>query len=296
MDATAIDRLILANARAKVAADPKPEQRFDLMLFDLRPPALWNAKHPAWLPARNALRDLVAVESNQWVAQYWRESALKIHVREVAYAYRLPDIVTIREFAQSPGGRAWFARRLADARVKGGEAMFSLDPASAATLDKLALEARRRFDALPADEKQRVTAFIDSATCNQCNQSIATILESIIAHQSDWIAEVLALHLGDIHNKTRDAWRAELDARFSAQLPVDSKKQLLGTLEMRNDAALVFRFTFYWNNAADSGRLALEIPKSHPHYAEGLALAPGLGPGQSRVLYHDKDGVVSDRP
>ena len=77
---------------------------------------------------------------------------------------------------------------------------------------------------------------------------------------------------------------------------MDSKKQLLGTLEMRNDAALVFRFTFSWNAAADGGRLALEIPKSHPGYAETLALAPGLATGQSRVLYRDKDGVIDDKP
>jgi hypothetical protein len=77
---------------------------------------------------------------------------------------------------------------------------------------------------------------------------------------------------------------------------VDSKKQLLGTLEMRGDSALVFRITFYWNNASDGGHLALEFPKSHPRYAEVLALAPGIAAGQSRVLYRDKGGVVSDKP
>jgi len=94
----------------------------------------------------------------------------------------------------------------------------------------------------------------------------------------------------------RDAWRAQIDAKLTAQLPVDSKKQILGTLELRDDASLVFRFTFYWNNAADGGRIELEFPKSHPRYAEVLALAPTLARGQPRALYRDVNGVISDKP
>ena len=45
---------------------------------------------------------------------------------------------------------------------------------------------------------------------------------------------------------------------------------------------LLFRFTFYWNDAADGGKLALEIPKSAPYYAETLALAPGQSPHVAR--------------
>ncbi len=293
--ATAVDRLILANARAKIASDPKAEQALDGLLYRFRPPSLWNAKHPAWAPARAALKELVGRESDRWVAEYWRESALKVHVRELAYSYRLQDIEVVREFVESPGGQAWFARRLAEARAKSGEAMFSLDPASPAALDKLARESVRKFDALPAAEKQRIASFRDAA-CDACGNSISKILESFIAGQSTWIADVLVSHLGSIPYSVSDPWKAELDTRLAAQLPVDSKKQLLGTLEMRGDAALVFRFTFYWNNAADGGRIALEIPKTHLGYAETLALAPGLAAGQSRVLYRGKDGVIDDKP
>jgi hypothetical protein len=290
---TAIDRLILANARAKLAADPKVEQRLDDFMYELRKPGLWNASHPAWAPTRAALRDLVARESNAWIETYWKD-AMKVHVREIAYAYRLPDILVVQEFAESPGGRAYFAQRVAEARAKAGEAMFSLDPATPAALRKLAQEARTRFDKLPAAEKQRVAAFTAAASCGACTHG--TILEMLIRGQSDWIAGVLVSHLGDVHYETRDVWRRELDTKFASVLPVDSKKQLLGSLELRDDASLVFRFTFYWNDAADGGKLALEIPKSAPYYAETLALAPGLTQGRPRVLYRDKDGVVSDKP
>jgi len=287
MEVTSLDRLILANARATLATDPKAAQHIDDLMYGLRPPALWNAKHPAWAPARKALTELVGQESNAWVQKYWRESALNTHVRELAGSYRADFLATVREFAESPAGQAYFGRRLADARAKAGEAMFSLDPQPQATLDKLALEARRRFDALPAADKARVKAFAEDE---------GVWLDKYIASQSRWIAEVIVMHLGDIDYRVRDAWRAQIDAKLAAQLPVDSKKQSLGTLELRDDASLVFRFTFHWNNAADGGRIALEFPKSHPRYAEVLALAPALTRGQPRALYRDVNGVISDKP
>jgi hypothetical protein len=291
--ATALDRLILANARAKVEADPKAEQRLDDFMYGLRKPALWGPTHPAWAPVRAVVRDLMARASNEWIATYWPD-AMKIHVSEVAYAYRPPDILVVQEFAESPGGRAYFAQRVADARAKAGEAMFSLDPATPAELKKLAQEARKRVDALPPAEKQRIAVFTAPASCGLCTH--AAILEMVIRAQSDWIAEVLLGHLGDVGYDKREAWKSELDTKFASVLPVDSKKQLLGSLELRDDGALLFRFTFYANDAADGGKLALEIPKSAPYYAETLALAPGLARGRPRVLYRDKDGVVSDKP
>jgi hypothetical protein len=287
MDATAIDRLILANARATLATDPKAAQHIDDLMYGLRPPALWNAKHPAWAPARKALTELVGQESNAWVQKYWRESALNTHVRELAGSYRADFLVAVRDFAESPAGQAYFGHRLAEARATAGEAMYSLDPQPQAALEKLAAQARRRFDALPAADKARVKAFTGDE---------GVWLDKYISRQSRWIAEVLVLHLGDIDYRIRDAWRTQLDSKLAGQLPVDSKKQILGTLELRDDSALVFRFTFYWNNAADGGRLALDFPKSHPRYAEVLALAPALARGQPRVLYRDVNGIISDKP
>lgn len=148
-EVAALDRLVLANGRARALADPKAEQRLDELLYKLRGPALWDARHPAWAPARGALREKVARESNEWMARFWRDSAIKIHVGELASSYRREYLAELLAFAQSAGGRAWFARRVAQARVQAGEAMFSLDPATPAQLERLAADARRRFEALP---------------------------------------------------------------------------------------------------------------------------------------------------
>ena len=296
VESTSLDRLILANARAKASADPKAEEHLEYQLYQLRPPALWGPKHPAWRPARSALVELAAAESNTWVRDYWSTSALKVHVRELAYSYRAQDLAVVQEFAASPGGQAYFARRVAEARAASGEAMFSLDPQPPAALAKLAAEAKRQYEALPASEKQRVAAFTEAKACDGCGRSHAQVLELYIAAQSKWIAEVLVMHLGDIHYSIRDRWTAQLSGRFAAQLPVDSKKQLLGTLSMAGDGALAFRFTFFRDGRADGGALALDVPRASRHYAEVLALAPGLAPGQSRVLYRDRDGTINDKP
>ena len=279
MDATSLDRVILANARAQAMADPAYEQRFDEWLYQLRKPALWSSSHPAWKPAREALREMAARESGQWVGEYWRTQARAIHVRELAFTFKPDYVASVREFAESEAGKAWFARRLALARAGSGEAMFSLDPATPAQLERLAAEARRRVEALLAAEKQRVKAF---------EEGDARWLETYVKRQSEWIAQVLLGHMGDVHYRTRDAWRAELDARFAAQLPVDSRKQLLGTLEMRREGTIVLRL--------DGSNLALEFSRSHPRHDEMLALAPGLVPGRSRVIYRDRDGTIGDKP
>jgi hypothetical protein len=293
VEATALDRLILANARAKLAGDPKVEKRVDDFLYNLRKPALWNSAHPSWAPVRAALMEEVARESNEWLRGYWPQAS-KIHVMDLAGGYRLQDILVMQEFALSEGGKAYYGKRLAEARVKAGEAMFSLDPASTPTLQKLAGEAKKRFDALPAAEKKRVEEFIAPLPCGECGHAYA--IERWIAGQSKWIAEVLVNHLSDVDYKKREAWNAALNAKFASVLPVDSKKQLLGTLELRPDATLVFRFTFPQGDSATGGNLALEIPRSAPQYAETLALAPGLASGKGRVLYRGEDGIVSDKP
>ena len=294
-----LERLVLAQARAKALADPKLEQALDDEMYRLRGAALWNSQHPAWAPARNALREMAARDSNQWIAQFESSEAARTGVRDLAGSYRREYLADLLAFAESQGGAAYFARRLAEARVRGGESIYSVDPATPAQLQQLAADARKRFEALPPAEKQRVKAYTVDIACTECgNKSNVQFLDLYLDDRIRWMAEMMAMHwLGDsMEYRKRDANRAELEARFAAKLPVASNKQLLGTLEMRPDAALVFRVTFYANNAVDGGRLALEFPKSHPRYAEVLALVPGLAAGQSRVLYRDRDGVIGDKP
>ena len=142
-------------------------------------------------------------------------------------------------------------------------------------------------------------AYTEDIACTECgNKSNVQFLDIYLNDRIRWMAEVMAMHwLGDsTEYRKRETNRAALEARFASKLPVASTKQLLGTLEMRPDAALVFRISFYANNAVDGGKLALEFPRSHPRYSEVLALAPGIAAGQSRVLYRDRDGVIGDKP
>src|SRR5271156_6568736 len=51
-EASQIDRIVIATAQSKLLADAKFQEKLDYFLYEVRPPALWNATSPAWAPAR----------------------------------------------------------------------------------------------------------------------------------------------------------------------------------------------------------------------------------------------------
>jgi hypothetical protein len=295
VESAQLDRLMLALAQSRLAGNEAFERNVDYVMFRLRPPALWSAKHPAWAPARATLIALARDETGRQVKEYWK-SLHPLTIREAAGTFQPSEAEIVRDFAATPGGKAYFERRLTQARLKNGEALFELDPESPADLARHAQEARKRFDSLPADEKQRVDAFLAGGKCPRCRAPPAQVMEDFITRQVNWLVEVLTSMFASTDSEAVGAWMAGVDAKLHASLPVDSRKQLLGILEMRKDATLAFRFTFSWNNRTDGGTHTLEFPRGHPNYAEVLALSPGLSSGQSRPLYRDERGVIGDQP
>ena len=295
VEATQIDKLLLASAQSKLVGSAAFEKHVDYVLFRLRPPALWDSQHPAWAPARATLLVLARDETTKQVRDYWK-SLHPLVMRELAGTFTPPEAEELLAFAQSPGGKAWFERRLAEQRAKNGAALYDLEPEAPAELTRRAQEARKRFETLPAAEKQRVDAFLAGAQCPRCARPPAKVLDNFITGQVDWLAEVLSNQFGSTDWHVVDGWLAGIEAKNHAALPVDSKKQLLGVLEMRRDASLAFRFKYFWKDRADGGTHTLEFPRGHPNYDEVLALAPGLAAGQSRVLYRDERGVMGDQP
>ncbi|HEY2628708.1 MAG TPA: hypothetical protein VGI57_06240 [Usitatibacter sp.] len=295
VDASGIDRIVIATAQSRLPSDPKFQEKIDYFLFELRPPALWDAKSPAWAPARAALITVVRPETVRQVQDYWKD--LKpLLAREVESTFQPGEAEAFLEFANTAGGKAYFERRLAELRAKNGEALYDLEPATPGDLAKGALAAKKKYDALPAAEKKQVDAFLAGAKCTKCYRPPATVMESYISGESTWLTEVFALKIQSTDSRITGTWVAAMNAKLGAALPVDSKKQLLGTLEMRKDASLAFTVKYYYNDKPDGGALLLEFPRGHPNYGEVLAFAPGLASGQSRVLYRDKSGIVNDKP
>ena len=295
VDAAHLDRIVIAQAQARLPGDAKFQEKVDYYMYRLRPPALWDAKHPAWAPARAAFIPIARPETMRQMKEYWT-SLQPLLKREAESSFQPGEAVAFLAFAQSPGGQAYFDRRLAELRAKNGEALYELDPESPAELARRAKEARARFDALPAAEKKRVEAFLAGAQCAACYRPPATAMEKYIEDETAWLTEVLASQFQSTGSQAVDGWMAAVDAKLHTALPVDSRKQLLGVLEMGRDGALAFRFKFYWHDKADGGTHTLAFARGSPSYAEVLALAPGLAAGQSRALYRDELGVIDDKP
>ncbi len=295
VDTAHLDRIVIAAAQARLPGDAKFQEKVDYFMYRIRPPALWDAKHPAWGPARAALIPIARPETMRQMKEYWT-SLEPLLRREAESSFQPGEAVAFLEFALSPGGQAYFDRRLAELRAKNGAALYDLDPASPAELAQHAKQARARFDALPAAEKKRVEAFLAGAQCPACYRPPATAMEKYIEDETTWLTDVLGSQFQSTGTQAVDGWVAAVDAKLNAALPVDSKKQLLGVLEMGRDGALAFRFNFYWHDRADGGTHTLAFPRGSPHYVEVLALAPGLAAGRSRALYRDQRGVIDDKP
>jgi hypothetical protein len=294
-EASQIGQITIATAQSMLPSDPKFQEKVDYFMFQVRPAALWDAKAPAWAPARAALVTIVRPETLRQMQEYWKD--LKpLLAREVESTFQPGEAEAFLEFANTPGGKAYFERRLAELRAKNGEALYDLEPASTADLAKQALAAKKKYDALPPAEKKQVEAFLAGAKCARCYRPPATVMESYISGQAKWLTEVFGLQFQSTETRVVDAWVAAINTKLGATLPVDSKKQLLGVLQMRKDASLAFSVKYYYNDRPDGGTMLLEFARGHPNYSEVLALAPGLAAGQSRALYRDERGIINDKP
>lgn len=295
-EASQIDRIVVATAQSKLMAEPKFQEKIDYFMYRIRPPAVWNPSDPAWAPARAMLIATSRNDTLRQVQEYWTQLH-PLLVREVGSSLQPGEVEALNEFAGSLGGRAYFERRLAELRAKNGEMLFDLEPEAPAALAKHAQEAKRKYEALPAAEKKRVETFLAGDQCGKCYRPPAVAMEKFIASQSDWLVEVFTGQFGSgDYYKAAEGLVDAVNAKLKVSMPVDSKKQVLGTLEMRKDSSLAFTLRFFWNNKADGGALTLQFPKDHPNYREVAALAPNLAPGARRVLYRDENGDINDQP
>jgi hypothetical protein len=290
-----LDRIAIATAQSKLMADAKFQEKLDYFLYRVRPPALWNASNPAWVPARAALIATARPETLRQLKEYLPQLH-PILAREIESTFQPGELVAFLEFTNTAGAKAYFDRRLADLRAKNGEALYDLEPEASADLARHAQEAKKKYDALAAIEKKRVEEFLAGAKCAQCYRPPAKVMDSYITGESDWLREVFTNKFESTDYSVVDRWVEAINTRLKNALPLDSKKQILGALQMRKDSSLAFTFNFYWHDKSDGGALTLEFPPGDPRYRDVAALAPGLAPGKPRVLYRDKAGVISDQP
>jgi hypothetical protein len=295
-EASQIVQIVVATAQSKLLANPKFQEKVDYFMYRIRPPAVWDPSNPGWAPARALLIATARPDTLRQLQEYWTQLH-PLLVREVSSSFQPGEVEAFNEFAGSPGGKAYFERRLAELRAKNGEMLFDLEPETPAALAKRAQEAKKKYDSLPVPEKKRVETFLAGDQCAKCYRPPAVAMEKFISGESDWLVEVLTGQFGSgDYYKAAEGWIEAVNAKLKATMPGDSKKQVLGTLAMGKDSSLAFTFKFYWHDRPDGGSFTLQFPVGHANYREVAALAPGIAPGVTRVLYRDDNGVTSDQP
>jgi hypothetical protein len=295
VDGAKIDRLVLAMAQARLPKDDRFQRNVDAVLFRIRPPALWNEKHAAWTPARAELLEAARVGTSNEMHAYWKDYHA-VTSREIGSALQPGEIAALDEAIALPAGKALYERRLAELRAANGDGLFEMDPLPNADRKREAAEAKKRWEAIPAAERAKAQVLLAATPCAPCGRTVSEALERFLAGQSQWLTEVLGNMFGSTDYHLVEAWISAVNTKLAASLPVESKKQVLGTLEMRKDASLAFKFNYYAKDRADGGLHVIEFARGSPYYVEVSALAPGMAAGQSRTLYRDVEGVVSDKP
>jgi hypothetical protein len=308
LELTLFGRQALCMAQTDMQQDSKSAQALQrsitYSLYQLRPSGVWDESHPAWKPAKKALLELMAPDTSTWLNEFWNQNAKKIVVSDLHYAFTEPEGLALLEFAETPGARLWFNRRLSECKLKtaGGPGeiggLYRFEGENYSDPKGQLQDATRRFDALSGEEKRRVADFTAGAKCAACARAPFAVLNRELEDKARWLADVLSGHfdVGTSDYQIRQRWVAQLEARLGPTLPVLSKKQYLGNLEMQQDRTVEFRFTYYWNDKPAGGTQVLRFPATHLNYQEVLNLAPNLVAGAPRALYRDANGVISDQP
>src|SRR5262249_47130606 len=190
-------------------------------------------------------------------------------------------------FYEPPGGRVSLDARqkaIAD-RAYGLPYDFETEPRAA--YQRAAAAASKTLRHLPVEQTQAVYDFTNSPLGEQLqhmeNGPIAEVATNILRSDLDGIV----IEHGDEITRTV---RAAVPT-----LPPASTKAYLGTLTMAPDRTLDVVIEYH-DRYRPMGTYRLSYPPDGIHWADVAAGVPGIAPGETRSLYRDPQGRLSDTP
>jgi len=258
----------------------------DEVLYTMAPKGAWDEKHSAWPAARAALAMAIRRES---IPRLGADAGRLIHesVSE-HYSSLSPDerAQTIA-FYQSPGGRAWLDLRQKAVAEAGYGMPYAIEGAPRAEYQRATMAAKKIVRHLPVDQTQAVYDFTNSHLGQQLigteNNVIADVALNILRSDLD----AILIEHGDAITRTV---RAEVP-----EMPAPSSKMHLGTVTMERDRTLQV-VVEYHDLYRMAGTYRFTYRRGDVHWAEIAAAAPGIAPGETRFLYRDALGHLSDTP
>jgi hypothetical protein len=257
----------------------------DETLYRLAPRGAWGPDHPAWKPARAALTLALRKASAERVTGEAGEMLYHV-VRDHAPSDPAERAAAVA-FYRSPGGQAFLDRREWVLRERTFGLPFVVETQSREEVERRSKATEKTLLELPEAQTSAVYEFTNAPLGERLlqveNDVVADIADNVLRSELD--ATVL---------DRLDAIGREVRAAVPA-MPPPSSKTYLGTVTMRADRTLDVVVEQYSQLRKD-GTYPLSYAPDALHWKDVAAGAPGIAPGQTRFLYVDADGRLSDQP
>jgi hypothetical protein len=263
------------------------EEILDETLYTLAPKGTWGPKHPAWPAARVALAKVLREasveklrgETGEWVRRVVNER----------YSSLEPDaIAAAAAFYESPGGKVFRAYRELVLADEAYGLPYVIETVSREELQRRREDARQKLLNLPDEQTSAVYEFNHSKTG-----------ELLLGIENNIIADVIGnIMRSDIASLLSDEGGVKIARAVRAAvpgMPAESAKVYLGNVTMRADRTLDVVIEYH-----DAHRLAGTYSLSYApgalHWQDVANGVPGIAPGETRYLYRDPRGRLSDAP
>lgn len=260
----------------------------DQALYEIAPRGgTWNDKHPGWAPARAVLEHRLREESVSWLA------ANRDEVRQIVNFQSMRGLsdderTQITAFYESSAGKVFLATRESFLRERAYGLPLEIETESLDQIKRTHAAAEKVLLGLPEDGDGKVIYDFFHGGSGDKLQKLQ--IES-------W-GEIVA----NVYSNTPEAYVREHKAELASALraavpgiPPASDKTYLGTVAMGPDRSLTVVVEHY-QYLRPMGKYMLAYAPADLHWSDLAAAAPGLKPGETRPLFRDAAGQLSDRP
>jgi hypothetical protein len=260
----------------------------DEALWTMAPKGRWSPEHPAWQPAREALARVLREASVARLAAGETGRLVREVVNERYSSLDADDAAKAVAFYESPGGRVFRDFREKVLAETSYGLPYVIEKAPRETLRREMEEAKDRLLNLPDEQTQAVYDFNHS----KVGEFLMGIENNIVA---DVIGNLMQSDMTGLLNRD-DAPAMFRRVRAAVpSMPPPSDKEYLGTLTMRSDRGFDLAIEYH-ESFRTAGTYRLSYPRSDVHWQDVAAGAPGIKPGETRFLYRDPRGRLSDAP
>jgi hypothetical protein len=263
------------------------EEILDEALWMMAPKGRWSPDHPAWKPARDALARVLRAAS---VARLAGETGRLVRevVNEHYSSLEPDDAAKAVDFYRSPGGEVFRDFREKVLAESSYGLPYVVEAVPRETLRREMEAAKDRLLNLPDEQTQAVYDFNHS----KVGEFLMGVENNIVA---DVIGNIMRSDMTALLNRD-DAPAIVRQVRAAVpNMPPPSDKEYLGTVTMRSDRGFDLAIEYH-ESFRTAGTYTLSYSRGDRHWQDVAAGVPGIEPGETRFLYRDPHGRLSDAP